>query len=229
LQLYQPARGYRFSVDAPILADFVISQPADQLLEIGTGCGIIPLILFHKKRFRHLVAVEIQPELAALADRNFRLNATGRRLEVRAGDIRDPRLQASLPVADIVFANPPYRSLGRGKLNPDSQKAIARHELRLSPPELLAAAMTLLQPEGRLFLIHLPEREPELLQAAATAGFHLHRRRLVFSLPESPLPKLVLLHFGRRPARAESLSPLCIYEKEKRYSEEFRTIISART
>lgn len=214
-------------MDAPILADFIRCGPTDRLLEIGTGCGIIALILFRKRRFQSLLALEIQPELAALATRNIRLNRAARRLAVRAGDARDPALLAGQAPFDVALANPPYRSLGRGKLNPDTQKAIARHELHLSPPELMGVAQAHLRPDGRLFLVHLPERVPELVKIAGNFGFELRQRRLVFSRPESPAPKLALLRFERGPAGAEVLPPLYIYSDEKQYSAEFQLMISS--
>jgi tRNA1Val (adenine37-N6)-methyltransferase len=227
LRLEQPARGYRFSLDAPILADFLQFGPDDVLLEIGTGVGIIPLILFVRRPFQRIYAVEVQPRLVELAQRNVRANHAQESIRIIRADIRDPQLPGVPERVDAVFANPPYRRVGEGLLNPDPERAAARHELLLDLPSLMRSASRRLGDDGQLCLTHLPGREPEVTREAARRGFHLLRRREVFSFPGDPQPFLVLLHWARKPGAPQTLPPLHVYAAEKEYSAEFRRIISA--
>jgi tRNA1(Val) A37 N6-methylase TrmN6 len=227
LRLEQPARGYRFSLHAPILADFLQFQSDDVLLEIGTGVGIIPLILFVRRPFRRVFAIEVQLRLAELANRNVHANHAGASIRIIRADIRDPELPGVPEQVDMVFSNPPYWRVGAGHLNPDPEKAAARHELLLDLPALMQAAGRRLGDEGQLCLTHLPGREPEVVREAARWGFQLHRRREVYSFPQDPQPFLVLLHWARKPVMPQTLPPLHVYAGEKEYSPEFQRLISA--
>lgn len=227
LRVEQPVSGYRFSLDAPILADFLQFGPDDVLLEIGTGVGIIPLILFVRRSFRKIYAVEVQARLAGLADRNVRSNSASDSIRIVRADIRQPDLPGVPPRVDAVFSNPPYRRVGEGRLNPDPEKAAARHELLLDLPALMRSATRHLGEEGGLFLTHLPDREQEVTREAARWGFHLHRRREVYSFRRDAEPFLVLLHWVRKPADTQTLHPLYVYTAEKEYGPEFRRMISA--
>jgi tRNA1Val (adenine37-N6)-methyltransferase len=226
ISLYQPRRGYRFSVDAPILADFVECEASEDLLEIGSGSGIIPLILALKKQCRRIVAVEIQPELAELAEKNVAMNPTIPRIEIVAGDIRQPDATLPAEAFDVVFSNPPYRRVGNGLLNPDPQKAAARHELHLTLSELFTAAFRFMKPDGAFYMIHLGERRIEVRAEGEHHGFRLGRYREVFSFPTSPTPCLALFQWRRRGTGETISPPLFIYEEPGRYSEEFQAIIA---
>lgn len=226
LRIWQRQRGYRFSLDAPILADFLECAPHDTLLEIGTGSGVIPLVLLRTKPFGVVHTVEIQPGLAELARRNVEENGGEGRIVVHHGDIRTMGTPPLPLRADVVFSNPPYRRVGHGKLNPDPEKATARHELTLTAEELLDAADRFLAPTGRLFLIHLPERERDVAEAAARRGLHLQVRRQVRSFPEDPDPRMVLLRFGREPIPLLEPSPLVVFLRKSTYTPEFNRIIS---
>jgi tRNA1Val (adenine37-N6)-methyltransferase len=226
LQLEQPARGYRFSLDAPLLAHFIRCNPNDTLLEIGTGVGIIPLILSLRRSFRILFAVEIQSGLAEMARRNIRRNGAEDRIQVIQADIRKPDIPGLPERVDVVFANPPYRRVGDGRLNPQFEKAAARHELLLDLPMLMQAADRHLGPDGRFFLTHLPVREEEVCREARRHDLYLQRRREVFSCAADRAPFLVLLHFSRHPASAASEPPLHVHGAGRTYSPEFEGIIS---
>ena len=228
LRLLQPRSGYRFSLDAPLLADFVHCHPGDTLLDIGTGCGVIPLILHRKKVFRHVWAVEIQPELAELARRNVRANGAEGRMTVVEGDVRalgSPPLPGRV---DAVFSNPPYRAVGRGRTNPHPGKALARHEFTLALPELFRAAARFLPEQGAFHLVHLAERQAEILAVAGEAGFTPAVIRPVFSRAGDAAPILVLLSFrkGGGASAPERRTPLVIHDAPGRYAPEFLGMIT---
>ncbi len=228
LRLLQPRSGYRFSLDAPILADFIPCRAGDTLLDIGSGCGVIPLILHRKKAFRHVWAVEIQPGLAEMARRNVGANGAEGRVTVVEGDVRTLESPPLPDRVDAVFSNPPYRAVGRGRTNPHPGKAIARHEFTLALPELFRAAGRFLGETGVFHLIHLAERQAEILTVAGAAGFAPSVHRPVFSRAGDPAPTLVLLSFrkGGGVSAPECRPPLAIYDAPGRYAPEFLGMIT---
>ncbi len=230
LKLYQPEKGYRFSLDAPILADFIRCQPHHVLLDIGTGSGIVPLILLKKKSFSRIFGVEIQDSLADLAERNVELNQGGERIQIIRGDIRKLESPPLPKQVDVVFSNPPYRRVGSGLLNPNFEKAAARHELLLTLPELMSGAACRLKPGGDFFLIHLGERQEEIMTEAPRHGFSLRQWRPVLSFASGSDPCMTLFqwHLGPTAGPTEH-PPLVIYRNQTDYTDEFRRIISLST
>ena len=125
IRILQPKKGYRFSVDAPLLADFIRTRPEDEALEIGTGSGVISLLL-SLKPFRKITAIEIQAGLAGLARRNVELNGLGGRIEVVEADLRTFEPGRTF---DLIFSNPPYIRKATGFLGASAEKSAAKHEL----------------------------------------------------------------------------------------------------
>jgi tRNA1Val (adenine37-N6)-methyltransferase len=161
LQIIQSRDGYRFSIDAILLSEFVTIRPGDVVIDLGTGCGIIPLVLLLTRPVGHAVGLEIQEELASQAVRNVVLNGLGCKMDVVRGDIRCPPMAPAS--ADLVICNPPYRKMRSGRINPDSRRAIARHELLISIDYILRAAGYLLKEKGRFALIYPAVRLTDLL------------------------------------------------------------------
>jgi tRNA1(Val) A37 N6-methylase TrmN6 len=174
LRLIQSRKGYRFSIDAVLLSEFVSIKQGDILVDLGTGCGIIPLAILLKRPIRHAYGLEIQPELADQAIRNARLNGFEKKMSVILGDIRHPPLVPSS--ADVVICNPPYRKKESGRINPDPQRAIARHEIRASLDDVLGTARRLLRPKGRLAMIYPAVRLVDIM--VRMRGFNLEPKRI---------------------------------------------------
>jgi tRNA1(Val) A37 N6-methylase TrmN6 len=174
LKFIQFRKGYRFSIDAVLLAQFVSIKRNDIVVDLGTGCGIIPMVLLLTEPVGHVFALEIQPELAEQALRNARLNGFERELEVILGDLRTPPLRPSF--ADVVICNPPYRPKNSGRINPDAQKAIARHEVLSSLNDILDTAAKTLRAKGRFAMIYPAARLADLL--IKMRGFNLEPKRL---------------------------------------------------
>ena len=194
LRLIQSRSGYRFSIDALLLSEFVTTKPEDLVVDLGTGCGIILLTLLLTRPVRYGVGLEIQEDLADQALRNALLNGFGRKMGVILGDIRHPPLAPS--TADVVICNPPYRKTCSGRVNPDRQRAIARHEIMASLDDILDTARRLLKPKGRLAMVYSAERLVDLL--VRLRGFDLEpkRVRVVYPHLESEA-KLVLVEAAR--------------------------------
>jgi len=190
LQLIQSRKGYRFSIDAILLSEFVSLKQEDILVDLGTGCGIIPLVILLKRAIRHAYGLEIQPELADQAIRNAQLNGFGKKMDVILGDIRHPPLKMSS--VDVVICNPPYRQKESGRINPDPQKAIARHEIRASLDDVLDTARRLLRPKGRLAMIYPAVRLVDITVRMRSFNLEPKRIRVIYPGLESEA-KLVLI------------------------------------
>ncbi len=178
LRLIQSKDGYRFSVDAVLLSEFVRVKKDDIVLDLGTGCGIIPLILLLTSEIRYVFGVEIQKELAFQAQRNAILNGFDNKMDIVLGDIR------SCPVArssvDVVVCNPPYRKVKSGRINPDTRRAIARHELLVSLDDILIAAKHALRKKGRLAMVYPAVRIADIFVRMRHSGFEPKRIQIIY-------------------------------------------------
>lgn len=190
LKLIQSRTGYRFSIDAVLLAEFVTTRPGSVVVDLGTGCGVIPLILFLTRSVRFAVGVEIQSELADQAIRNASLNGLEKKVAVVRGDIRHLPLRSSF--ADVVLCNPPYRKKDSGRINPDPQRAIARHEILLSLDNTLNAARSVLRTKGVLAMVYPADRLVDILVRMRGIGFEPKRVQVIYPSESSPA-KLVLI------------------------------------
>jgi tRNA1Val (adenine37-N6)-methyltransferase len=189
LKLVQPRHGYRFAADSVALAEFIRISPSQSLLDLCTGVGVIAVLVWHLNPFRYAVGVELQSELAELALRNLRENHLSDKIFVVQGDVRTLSLKESAKSGaipseekfDIISANPPYHTSGSGRISPDSQTAIARHEIQLTLLQLVKACTQFLKPQGKFYLAHLSERRQEILLALDNHGFRV--RRMEYALP----------------------------------------------
>jgi len=193
LKVIQSRDGYRFSIDAIFLSEFATIRPGDQVVDLGTGCGIIPLILVLTQPVGHVVGLEIQEELVSQALRNMRVNGQDHRMAVVKGDIRRPPLAGAS--ADVVICNPPYRKMRSGRINPDQRRAIARHEILASIDDILKTGSYLLKKKGRLALIYPAVRLADIL--VRLRQFHLEPKRIQLNYPD--------LHTGAKLALVEAI------------------------
>lgn len=212
LQIVQAIDGYRFSLDPVLLGHFAAGCKLSTVVDLGTGSGVLPLLLAHLTQAETLIGVELQSAQVVRAQRSVVLNGLQRRVEIIQGDVR--RIQRLLPVgqADLVVANPPYRQPGRGRIAPGDERAAARHELAGGLVDFVAAAVYLLNHSGRFAVIHLAERLPELLSLMIGQKVEPKRLRMVHPHPGKPA-RMVLVE-GRkngRPGMAVE-APLYIYK-----------------
>ena len=198
LKLIQSKDGYRFSIDAVLLAEFVTIRQGDVIVDLGTGCGVIPLILLLTKWVGYSFGLEIQEELASQAARNVHLNGFDDKMRIVLGDIKNPPIAAES--ADVVICNPPYRQIKSGRINPDPRRAIARHEIMASIDDILSATRSVLRKKGRFALIYSSTRLADIL--ARMRQFSLEAKRLQIIYPDlNSGAKLVLVEaiLGGRP------------------------------
>ncbi len=178
LKIIQSKYGYRFSIDAVFISEFVTPRKGDIVVDLGTGCGVILLLLLLRHKLSCAIGIEIQKELAFQAHRNAILNGFQDKMHIIIGDIR--RLPFISGFADVVVCNPPYRKIGSGRINPDPTKAIARHELLISLNDILSTSKRLLKKKGRLALIYPAERVCEVMVKLNKCGFEPKRIQIAY-------------------------------------------------
>ena len=190
LRLIQSRKGYRFSIDAILLAEFATTKKGDILIDLGTGCGIIPLLLLLTRSIKRAVGIEVQTLLASQASRNAFLNGVSHKLDIIQGDFKTLPLRPSS--VDMVTCNPPYRPINSGRLNPDPQKSIARHEILASLNDILDGSRRILKEKGRLAMIYPAVRTADIL--TRMRGFDLEPKKLRVVYPDlKSEAKLVLI------------------------------------
>jgi tRNA1Val (adenine37-N6)-methyltransferase len=226
LRVFQKKKGYRFSLDSILLAHFVFLKPHTRAIDLGCGSGIILFILAKRFPDINFSGLEIQENLAALAQKNTQINNLGNRIKIFYGDARIINNIYPTHSFDAVIFNPPYRKLSSGRINPHPEKAIARHEIKGSLKDFLKAAKYLLKPAGRVFTIYPAKRLVELVYLFRASGIEPKKMKLVFS-DNSSVAEFVLLE-GKSGSREELKleSPLFIYDQNRNYTEEMAGIFT---
>jgi tRNA1Val (adenine37-N6)-methyltransferase len=217
----QKKKGYRFSVDAPLLAAFIRTGPADSLLEAGAGNGIISLLL-SLRPFRRIVCLEIQPALADLARRNVRLNRLDDRIAVLERDLRTFQSEEKF---DIVFSNPPYLRKEGGHLSRSEEKAVAKHEIWCDIFDIMQLAGRVLKRDGRGYFIYPVRRKTDFDQAAERNGLKVRSLRYVHPSREKPA-RWFLAECAFAGEFEERLPPLFVHDDQGEYSPEMKQVFS---
>jgi tRNA1Val (adenine37-N6)-methyltransferase len=179
LQVLQKKKGYRFSIDAILLSQFIKIRKNEKAIDLGTGCGILPLLLSQTTKACSVVAVEIQKGLAELAKENVLLNNLGDQISILQADFRELSRMFPPGCFDVVFSNPPYRKYRSGRVNPVIEKAIARHEIKGTLEDLISIGSYLLPPKGRCYLIYPASRVVDLMFILRNQRLEPKRMRLV--------------------------------------------------
>jgi tRNA1(Val) A37 N6-methylase TrmN6 len=226
IRVFQKKEGYRFSVDAPLLADFILTQKEDICVELGTGSGIISLLLSIKP-FLSITAIEIQESLADLARRNVRLNHLEKRIRVVHADFLE--FQASRKF-DVVFSNPPYIKAQAGRLSSAQEKLIAKHEVKCDILGVMQKTTALMKKNGRAFFIFTAKRESEFNRAVDVAGLGTKTKRFVHPRKNCP-PNFLLAQcvFFQASLETQVVPPLVLFGNDGEYTPEAKEIFSGRT
>jgi len=221
LLLIQKKDGYRFSIDSILISNFVRLKKDEKVLEIGSGCGVIPIYLSKKGYRNPFVGVEIQGELFSLSERNRDLNGCDN-IHFIHGDIRIMKEFLKREPFDVVISNPPYTKEKAGRKSPKRSKLLARHESTLSASEIMEISSALLKFLGRLYLVYPAHRLSEIILSGETCGLEPKRIRFVHSRMNE-MANLALIEL-RKGAKAGLIveKPLYVYE-DSGYTEEVRS------
>jgi len=222
IQVMQSRAGYRFSIDAVLLAFHAGPRPGDKVLDLGAGCGIVSLIMAVRVPDIKVLAVELQPELSGLAEANVNQNQLGDRIRVMHMDLRLLKPKMTDGPADVIVCNPPYRRSGSGRLNPAEQRAVARHEIKVTLNDLLETSRRMLRTAGRFVTIYTVERLTEILVSMRNEHIEPKFMRMIHSTQDSDA-KLVLIEGVKEGRPGLKVAPsLFIYDKNGDYTEEVK-------
>jgi tRNA1Val (adenine37-N6)-methyltransferase len=229
LSIIQPIFSYRFAIDSILLGNFVRSRRQDRVLDLGSGCGVIAAMIALTQRPREVFAVELQPPLAGLAERNAALNRLDN-LRTCQADLR-ARAVAGLRAGsfDWVVANPPYRAAGTGRESPDASRRIARGGSGANLRDFVAAAARYTTNGGRVALVLTAARTAELLAELRSQSLEPKRCRFVHPYADSPAT-LILVEARKGGGVEVSIEPpLILWESASVYTAEVRTILNGDT
>ena len=220
LQIIQDPNRFCFGMDAVLLSGFAEAQDGDKVLDLGTGNGIIPILMSAKTKAAHLTGLEIQTDSADIARRSVALNGLEDRIDIVTGDIKEAALIFKAASFDVITSNPPYMIAEHGMQGTNEAKIIARHEVMVSLDEVVTAAAKLVRTGGSFFMVHRPFRLPEIIRTLSDHDLEPKRMRLVYPYVDRE-PNMVLIQAvrGGRP-RMSVEKPLIIYERQGVYSEE---------
>ena len=219
-RIIQNPEKFCFGMDAVLLSGFVRAGKGDILLDLGTGTGIIPILLEAKTQCAHLTGLEIQEESADMARRSVALNGLSHKIDIITGDIKEADRIFPSASFDCITCNPPYMIGSHGLANPKEPKAIARHEILCTLEDVVRQAGKLLKPGGHFFMVHRPFRLAEIMTILSQYKLEPKRMRLVYPYVDKE-PNMVLLEAvrGGRPRLAVE-KPLIVYEKPGVYTPE---------
>ncbi len=224
----QSRRGYRFSVDAVLLANFVKPRAGDRALDLGAGCGVISLIMAWRSPETAITALELQPSLFELCRSNIERNGLVSRIHGIHGDLR--RISSLLEAAsfDLVVCNPPYYKVGSGRINPASERAAARHEIKADINQCVKAAAWALRSHGRAAFIFPVQRGTALLTALHTHRLEAKRLQVVYSFPGADGRLLMVEAVKAGGEELQILPPFYIYRAAdgRQYTSEMMAFFS---
>jgi tRNA1Val (adenine37-N6)-methyltransferase len=226
VKLFQAKDGYRFSVDAILLENFISTGKLRSGIELGCGSGVISILLAKRMKEVNLTAVEIQKSLAERARRNIQLNGLDDRVAILSKDLRELKTVYETNSFDFVFSNPPFRKPRTGRISSDEERAVARHEIKMTVSDLVSAAAYLLKHSGRFFLIYHPFRLTELITQLRDSRLEPKRMRFVHSM-KGEEAKMVLIEAAKGAGVWLKIDPpLFLYKAKHEYSPEVKKIFN---
>ncbi len=216
LRLIQNKKNFCFGIDAVLLANFARAKKGETVLDLGTGTGIIPILLTAKTHGKRFIGLEIQEDNFRLARRNVELNGLQDRVEIHHGDIKNMAELYKPSGIDVITVNPPYVKAGSGLLNDYSlHKTISRHEVLCNLEDIVKGSARLLKPNGRMYIIHRPARLCELINLFT--GFKIEPKTIQFIHPSfGKNANLVLIEAVRGGnSMAKILPPVFVYPESE--------------
>lgn len=223
-KIIQNPKKFCFGMDAVLLTGFAKVKEGEKCLDLGTGTGIIPILLEAKTKGAHFTGLEIQEESADMAVRSVQYNHLEEKVDIVTGDIKEASQIFGAASFDVVTSNPPYMNDLHGLKNPELPKAIARHEVLCTLEDVVREAARLLKPGGRFYMVHRPFRLAEIIRAMSQYKLEPKRLRMVHPYIDRE-PNMVLIE-GVRGGRAmlKVEKPLIVFQEMNVYTDEVRML-----
>ena len=224
LKLIQKQQGFRFGVDAVLLSHFANIKSRHRVIDLCTGTGIVPFLAYGKYAPKEVIGLEIQEDMVEMANRSSVLNNTTDIVKFVHGDLKDKSLLDSLGKFDVLTVNPPYKLNNAGIINPNDKLAIARHEVMCTLEDVIVAARRLLKDNGRMFIVHRPERLADIF--GLMRKYKIEPKRVRMVQPNTKKAPNIVLVEGQRDGGAllKWEETLYVYDDNGKYSEEIDRI-----
>lgn len=224
LKIIQNPKGFCFGIDAILLSNFCEIKKGSRVVDLGTGTGIIPILIAGKSSTKEIYGIEIQKTVADMAARSIKLNKLENRVRIINKDLKEILDDLEINSMDVVTSNPPYMSAGGGLENPEDMKAISRHEIKCTLEDVISTASRLLKHNGHFYLIHRPHRLVDIIYLCRQ--YKLEPKKLRFIHPNRDKKPNLLLIKAIKAAKPELkfLDPLYVYNGDGSYTKEIYEI-----
>ena len=223
-KIIQKTNGFCFGMDAVLLSGFAQVKQGEKAIDLGTGTGIIPILLEAKYKGEHYTGLEIQNEMADMALRSVALNRLEDKISIVCGDIKEASSLFGNAVFDVVTSNPPYMNDSHGLKNPHVPKAIARHEVLCTLDDVCREAARLLKPGGRFYMVHRPHRLIEIITTLTKYKLEPKRMKMVHPFVDRDANMVLIeaVRGGRSMIKVEA--PVIVYREPGVYTDEIYSI-----
>ena len=227
LKIIQETDGFCFGIDSILLSDFAKNiKKNSKVADLGTGTGIIGLLLCKKTNLAEMTGIEIQEDVANMAERSIKLNNLEEKFRIINSNINEIFSKKLLEknVFDVVVMNPPYKEDGTGEINENEKKLISRHEIKANLSDFIKTASGLLKDKGELYIVHKPERMPDIIQKLRENKIEPKELRVVYSNKNSEASLILIkaVKGGKKFLKIDR--PLYIYNESGKYSDEIKQI-----
>lgn len=224
LKLIQKEKAFRFGIDAVLLSDFANVKTKHRVVDLCTGTGIVPFLIYGKYNPKEIWGIEIQEEMEEMACRSSKLNGVEDIVKFKCADLKDKNLVNEIGRFDVLTVNPPYKLNNAGIINPNDKLAIARHEILCNLEDVIASARKLLKDNGRMFIVHRPERLADIF--GLMRKYNIEPKRVKMVQPNvNKAPNIVLVE-GQRDGGAflKWEKPLYVYDENGKFTKEIDEI-----
>lgn len=224
LKIIQKTDGFCFGMDAVLLSGFAHVKRGEKVLDMGTGTGIIPLLLSAKTQGEHFTALEIQKEIAEMAARSVAMNHLEDKIEIVNGDIKEASRIFGGASFDVVTTNPPYMNDAHGLKNPTEVKAISRHEVLCTLDDVVREGAKVLKSGGRMYMVHRPHRLIEIITAMKQYKLEPKRMCMVHPFKDKEANMVLIEAVKGGGSWLKMEAPIIVYKEPGVYTDEIYSI-----
>ena len=221
LKIIQNTKGFCFGIDSVLLSDFAKNiKKNSTIVDLGTGTGIISILLSKKTEAKKIYGIELQKEVCDMASRSVLLNNLQDKIEIINKNIKNISDTLGINACDVVVTNPPYKKYGTGLLNEDDSKIISRHEKECTLEDVIKQSFKILKDKGLFFMVHRPDRLVDIIYLMRKYKIEPKEIRIVYSNIKSKAVLVLIKGIKNAGEELKVLSPLYIYNEDGTYTDE---------